>query len=100
VASLALISTSPLAHEASDPDLPEISEELRASEPDWSDRDAVIDYIVDGERPLAGSLPFDEAAMRAIAARVFDRTVNIASSMTNHFVIDAGAIAGGSDSSS
>jgi hypothetical protein len=27
--------------------------------------------------------------MRTIAARVFDRTVNIASSMTNHFVIDA-----------
>jgi hypothetical protein len=25
-----------------------------SSEPDWSDRDAVIDYIVEGERPFAG----------------------------------------------
>src|SRR5829696_8720248 len=88
VASLTLISTSPTAHEASDPDLPEASEELQAlfaqeaSEPDWSDRDAVIDYIVEGERPFAGSRPFDDAAMRAIAARVVDRTVNIASSIT------------------
>ena len=85
VASLTLISTTPTAG-ASDPDLPEMSEKLQAffaqeaSEPDWSDRDAVIDYIVEGERPFAGSLPFDEAAMREIAARAFDRTVNIASS--------------------
>jgi pimeloyl-ACP methyl ester carboxylesterase len=96
VASLTLISTTPTAEDATDPDLPEISEELQASfaqeasEPDWSDREAVINYIVEGERPLAGSHPFDEAAMRAIAARVFDRTVNIASSMTNHFILDTG----------
>jgi pimeloyl-ACP methyl ester carboxylesterase len=50
----------------------------------------VIDYIVEGERPFAGSQPFDDAAMRAIAARVVDRTVNIASSMTNHAGIDGG----------
>jgi pimeloyl-ACP methyl ester carboxylesterase len=96
VASLTLISTSPTADEAGDPDLPEISEELQASfaqaasEPHWSDREAVIDYIVEGERPFAGSHPFDEAAMRAIASRVFDRTVSIASSMTNHYILDTG----------
>ena len=79
VASLTLISTSPTAG-PSDPDLPEMSEKLQAffaeeaSEPDWSDRDAVIDYIVEGERPFAGSRPFDEAAIREIAARAFDRT--------------------------
>src|SRR3712207_4191896 len=78
VASLTLISTSPTAG-PSDPDLPEMSQELQAffaeeaSEPDWSDRTAVIDYIVEGERPFAGSRPFDEAAIRAIAARVLDR---------------------------
>jgi pimeloyl-ACP methyl ester carboxylesterase len=88
VASLTLISTSPTAG-PSDPDLPEMSEKLQAffaeevSEPDWSDRDAVIDYIVEGERPFAGSRPFDEAAIRAIAARAFDRT-------TNHAAIDSG----------
>ena len=95
VASLTLISTSPTAG-PSDPDLPEMSQELQAffaeeaSEPDWSDRDAVIDYIVEGERPFAGSRPFDEAAIGAIAARVFDRTTNLASSITNHAGIDSG----------
>ena len=95
VASLTLISTSPTAG-PSDPDLPEMSEKLQAffaqeaSEPDWSDREAVIDFIVEGERPFAGSRPFDEAAIREIAARSFDRTTNFASSITNHAVIDSG----------
>jgi pimeloyl-ACP methyl ester carboxylesterase len=95
VASLTLISTSPTAG-TSDPDLPEMSEELRAlfaeeaSEPDWSDRAAVIDSIVEGERHFAGSRPFDEAAIREIAARAFDRTTNLASSIANHASIDSG----------
>ena len=73
-----------------------MSEELQAffaeeaSEPDWSDRDAVIDYIVEGERPFAGSRPFNEAAIREIAARAFDHTTNVASSITNHAGIDSG----------
>jgi pimeloyl-ACP methyl ester carboxylesterase len=92
VASLTLISTSP---GPGSPDLPGMSEELRAAtaapEPDWSDRAAVIDYIVENQRPyVARSRPFDEAAVRALAGRVVDRTTNIASSMTNHWVIDGG----------
>jgi pimeloyl-ACP methyl ester carboxylesterase len=73
-----------------------MSEELQAifaeeaSEPDWLDRVAVIEYIVEGERPFAGSRPFDEAAIRAIAARAFDRTTNLASSLANHASIDSG----------
>jgi pimeloyl-ACP methyl ester carboxylesterase len=73
-----------------------MSEELRAffaeeaSEPDWSDRTAVIDSIVEGERRFAGSRPFDEAAIREIAARAFDRTTNFASSIANHASIDSG----------
>jgi len=95
VASLTLVSTSPAAG-SSDPDLPEMSEKLQAffaeeaPEPDWSDRDAVIDYMVEGERPFAGSRPFDEAAIREIAARAFDRTTNLASGITNHAGIDSG----------
>jgi pimeloyl-ACP methyl ester carboxylesterase len=95
LASLTLISTSPTAG-TSDPDLPEMSQELLAlfaeedTEPDWSDRAAVIDSIVEGEHPFAGSGPFNEAAIRAIAARVFDRTTNLASSITNHAGIDSG----------
>src|SRR5918998_245408 len=95
VESLTLISTSPTAG-SSDPDLPELSEELRASfaeeapELDWSDRQAVIDYMVEGQRPFAGSHPFDEVAIREIAARVFDRTANHASGLANHAGIDSG----------
>lgn len=91
VASLTLISTS-----TGGPDLPPMSEELQAifceegPEPDWSDRAAVIDYIVDGERPYAGSIPFDEAHVRTLAERMVDRTTNMASAMTNHFILDGG----------
>src|ERR671916_1846745 len=95
VASLTLISTSPTAG-PSDPDLPEMSQELQAffaeeaSVPDWSDRAAVIDSIVEGERRFAGSRPFNETAIREIAARVFDRTTNLASGITNHAGMDSG----------
>jgi pimeloyl-ACP methyl ester carboxylesterase len=95
VASLTLISTSPTAGPG-DPDLPEMSQELQAyfaeqaSEPDWSDRTAVIDSIVEGERHFAGSGPFDEAAIREIAARAYDRTTDFASSIANHATIDSG----------
>ena len=91
VASLTLISTSP-----GGPDLPPTSEEFIAhvtgmAEPDWSDRAAVIDYLVDLARVSASrSRPFDEAAMRDLWGQVLDRTVNIASSMANHDVIDVG----------
>jgi len=97
VASLTLVSATPGGPGHENPDLPAMSEELRAfftgeaAEPDWSDRAAVIDYMVDSERPFASrSRPFDEAAMRDLAGRVFDRTINIASSMTNPFILDAG----------
>lgn len=96
VASLTLISTSPAGPGSDDPDLPAMPEEVRtrfsaAVEPDWSDRGAVIDYIVDIERTCAGdSRSFDEAGMRDLAGRVVDRTVNIESSLTNHFAMDGG----------
>jgi pimeloyl-ACP methyl ester carboxylesterase len=95
VASLTLISTSPSAPGPDDPDLPAMSEETVAQfaidEPEWSDRAAVIDYMVHLARVSAArSRPFDEAAFRELAARVFDRTANIESSMRNHNVIDGG----------
>ena len=92
LATLTLMSTSPV-----DPaveDLPGITEELRATfaverpEPDWRDRDAVISYIVEGERPYAGPGYFDEPRLRSIAGRVFDRSNDIAASMANHFLLD------------
>jgi pimeloyl-ACP methyl ester carboxylesterase len=97
VATLTLISTSPVGpRDADKPALPPMSEELAsrfgepAPEPDWSDREAVIDYMVEGLRPYSGSLPFDEERQRALVERVVDRTVNIASSNKNHWIMDGG----------
>jgi pimeloyl-ACP methyl ester carboxylesterase len=91
VASLTLMSTS-----HGGPGLPPIAGELRARfenpapEPDWSDRRAVVDYLVDDLRAFAGTVSATEAEMRALVERVVDRTANIASTMTNHWILEGG----------
>jgi pimeloyl-ACP methyl ester carboxylesterase len=94
VASLTLISTSPI-----DPtigDLPGIAPRLRdamssgVGDVDWADREAVIDLIVEGNRPYAGPGNFDEARLRTIARRAVDRSDSIRSSLTNHDLLDQG----------
>jgi pimeloyl-ACP methyl ester carboxylesterase len=93
LATLTLMSTSPIDPGAEG--LPGMTPELQATfaetstEPDWHNRDAVIDHIVEGERPYAGPGNFDEPRLRAIAGRVFDRTNDIAASTTNHFLLDS-----------
>jgi len=92
VASLTLIATSSGPAE----DLPPVTAELRElfdnppPEPDWSDRAAVIDYVVAGELPFLGVVGVDEAEMRATAARVADRTANLRSALTNHWIMIGG----------
>jgi pimeloyl-ACP methyl ester carboxylesterase len=93
VSSLTLISTSP----GYGPDLPAMSDELRghfdkpSPQPDWSDRNAVIDYIVEDERVYAArSRRFDEAERLELAGRIFDRSIDLAASMANHFILDSG----------
>jgi pimeloyl-ACP methyl ester carboxylesterase/SAM-dependent methyltransferase len=96
VDSLVLISTSPAGPGgASNPDLPPMSEELRRSfaepvTPDWSDRAAVVDHLVAGERRLAAPEYFDEEHVRQLAARIVDRSTDPAASLTNPWLIDAG----------
>jgi len=91
VASLTLVGTSPGGS-----DLPPMSEEFLAyvggaRAPDWSDREAVIDHVIGLLRVFSGgSGHFDEAAMRDLVGRDVDRTVNVASSLTNHFAMDVG----------
>src|SRR3954452_24404871 len=94
VSSLCLIATSPAGP---DDDLPGMTvqdaQRFAAIErPDWSDRSAVIDHIVELSRAMAGrSRPFDEPRHRALAGRVVDRTRCIESSMTNHERLDSPA---------
>ena len=97
VAALTLISTSPIGpRDPGKPGLPPMSDQLAARfaepapEPDWSDRDAVVDHVVQSLRPYAGSLPVDEDAQRALVERIVGRTVNIASSLKNHWIIEDG----------
>jgi pimeloyl-ACP methyl ester carboxylesterase len=90
VRSLVLIATS-----AGGDHLPGMSPRLAhhyatLTPPDYTDRAAVIEYVVADFRALAGTLPFDEATIRAIAARDFDRTVSIESALTNHALADSG----------
>ena len=97
VASLTLASSTPGIPGEENRDLPGVTQELMSAfadeppEPDWTDRAAVIDYLVEGERPYAArSRPYDEAAMRDLAGRVFDRSTDLAASLTNQFLVEAG----------
>ena len=89
--SLTLIATSPAGPA---PDLPPMTAEAMErfsgiAAPDWSDRGAVLDYIVASARACASPTePFDEAATRELAAGVIDRSTNVESSFTNHELID------------
>jgi pimeloyl-ACP methyl ester carboxylesterase len=91
VASLTLISTSP-----GGPGLPPMSDELRARfeeplpEPDWSDRQAVVDHILEDLPAFAGTVSFDEEEMRALVGRIVERTADIEASMKNHWILDGG----------
>lgn len=98
VAALALASSTPGGPGHDQPDLPPMSEALQAvfteepTTPDWQDRAAVVDYLVEGERPFAAhSRPFDTDAVRAQAERLADHARDIAAQLTNPFMIDAGA---------
>jgi pimeloyl-ACP methyl ester carboxylesterase len=78
VASLTLVSTRPVAPGPVDPDLedhaPAMMERMFGlPEPDWTDRDSVVDYMSGFARLMAGSRGFDEQDVRAAAGAVFDR---------------------------
>jgi len=94
VLSLVLISTSPAT--PSERQLPGASEAYReflsTESVDWSDRDAVVDYLVAYSRVLAGSeRTFDEGAVRELVRRDVERACNIASS-ENHALLPNGEL--------
>ncbi|WP_330172225.1 alpha/beta fold hydrolase [Streptomyces sp. NBC_01498] len=91
VASLTLVATSPAG--PTEAELPPPAERVRAvftdpaPDPDWSDRAAVIAYLVEGERLLGGAAPLDEEAARERAGRIVDRSTDIEAAMKNHWIL-------------
>jgi hypothetical protein len=83
VASLTLVSTRPVAPGPVDPDLPDHAPELMEHlfgrpQPDWTDRNSVVDYMTSSARLTSGSGGFDEQDVRAAAGSVFDRAARTA----------------------
>jgi pimeloyl-ACP methyl ester carboxylesterase len=98
VLSLVLISTSPAI--PGERGLPGATEQyaqfVASAEVDWSDSEAVIEYLVDYSRILAGGLrAFDEAAVRELVRRDVERARDIAAS-ENHGVMADGEMPHGS----
>jgi pimeloyl-ACP methyl ester carboxylesterase len=78
VASLTLVSTRPVAPGPVDPDLPDHAPEVMGQlfgrpQPDWADRDSVVEYMTGSVRLMSGSRGFDEQDARATSGSVFDR---------------------------
>lgn len=94
VRTLTLIETSPAGGDVKE--LPPPQLDMGAAETalpevrDWNDAASVINYRVEGERPYAGSLGFDEERIRTIATLEVGRTGNMEAALTNHFVVAEG----------
>lgn len=95
VASLTLIATSPDGPSgAGRAPLPPMSDRLAGmfaggQAPEWSDRDAVIAYYLDGERMLSGTIPVDEDRIRRIVGRAWDRSP-VPAAAQNHWQLTGG----------
>ena len=91
VASVTFISTSPTGPGS---ELPPATDKLKAAfaaeapPTDWSDPEAALDALIEAERLYAGTLPYDEPARRAFNRAMMARTKNLASAMTNHWIVD------------
>jgi len=87
VESLTLISTSFAV--SSGLDLPGMRPDAAAGfaaleTPDWTDREAVIEYAIEADRLRSGSGGFDESAQRELWKRALDRTRDVEAAFLNH----------------
>jgi len=96
--TITLVSGTPGGPGHNAADLPGMTDEITKifngeagpAEPDWNDRDSVANYLTEGERPFAGGATFDENWFRTVSGKIFDRSLNLASQLTNPFMLDAG----------
>jgi pimeloyl-ACP methyl ester carboxylesterase len=80
-------SAPPASPPSSEPSSPP---EEAPEHPDWSDRRATVDHIVESVRSIGGAFTAEEPQLRRLAERVYDRTNDMAASQTNHFIIAPG----------
>jgi pimeloyl-ACP methyl ester carboxylesterase len=97
LATVTLIATSPAGSRGGDdrplpPPAPRVAATFEdpPPEPDWSDREAVITYLVETARPYAGGLGFDAERERRVAAAMVDRTRDVRAATTNHMLVEGG----------
>jgi pimeloyl-ACP methyl ester carboxylesterase len=89
VASLTLMATTAGGPDLSGPSAEFLEFVQGGHQPDWNDRDAVIDYVYSMLRIMdGGSHRIEELIPRDAVAADLDRTVNVASSLTNHYLLE------------
>jgi pimeloyl-ACP methyl ester carboxylesterase len=88
VATLTLMCTTAITPSEKELPRPESRVMSFAPEVDWDDRDSVVDFFVAAEKAFGGSIPMDEGRIRAIAGRVFDRSIDVKAGQTNHAMLD------------
>lgn len=101
VSSLVLISTSPAlpGHRELPPPTDELGRFVSTAAVDWSDAEAVVDYLVAYSRVLAGGRrPFAEAPARSLVRRDVERAHDFAAAQ-NHDVLPEGEASSGTLSS-
>lgn len=98
VASVTFMSTTPGGPGTGGDDLPPPEPQVLASfdggdepGPDLSTKEGLYEAFLAGERIYAGDHPIDEDALRTLSHRVFDRTTDVAASLSNHFLAESGA---------
>jgi pimeloyl-ACP methyl ester carboxylesterase len=94
VAALTLIATTAVGgadYDALPGPEPALAERFTnpPADPDWSDREQVVEWFLDAERAFAGTLPVDEERVRATAGDVFDCSIDVAAA-GNHWLVVGG----------
>ena len=98
VAALTLIATTAVGgvdHDALPGMEPALAERFDnpPPDPDWADRDEVVDWYLESEHAFAGTLPVDEARVRSIAGAIFDRSIDPAAAGNHWLVVSEGGAA-------
>lgn len=93
IASLTLLSTTPMSPAERHPDLPPVTDAVARffadppPPPNWQRRESVIDSFITNERVFAGGAPVDQDRIRRIVTRAMDRGGDLASS-ANHWLVE------------